>query len=107
MSEQMSGRILTTCVVIVILFFIFIIAFKEPYQQKFMTGQFVEHILDGRKGIVIYRWDGDMYKVRFSYKQQSTKNHMFGSGGDIKEAPYADVTCREFELKEIKGKKDE
>jgi prepilin-type N-terminal cleavage/methylation domain-containing protein len=71
--------------------------------HKHNLGELVYSKLDGRKGMVASRtfWNsaqGYKYSVRFGVDQLNTEGHILGSGGPIKETPYALVGMYGFEL---------
>lgn len=65
-------------------------ATSSEYQNKFHEGQIVEHVLDGRRGIVIKCKMNTIfdYKVKFA----RGNNNMYGD-------PYTFEFCREDELR--------
>ena len=70
-------------------------------------GEFVQSILDGRRGMIIYRSDdSDYVTVRFPSPQVSEEAHMLGSGGPLEPSPYADVhmECFEFHVSPFEGR---
>ena len=79
----------------------------EQTKYRFDVGQRVEHVLDGREGIVLERYptidqgtrQGTKYKVRFVCGQQTTDTGIISSDGPIQNAPYAEVRCSEYELR--------
>jgi len=74
----------------------------EPKKWEFEEGQKVQHTLDGRVGIVIRKlpgFDKNRYEVRFVCNQLTTDTCIISEDGPIQNAPYAEVTCKEFELK--------
>lgn len=80
---------------------IFIGTFEQLRHAKYSKGAYVENKLDGRVGVIIYldtTVSGLNYIVRFSAFQEKTNTHVIEPDGPILQSPYADVSCKEFEL---------